>query len=111
MLTAPLWFRAPFQLLRVFIKEELRDRVHVLRPSPGSRLASLSNPDPAVAKRDHFAWLNAAITETAPFVTTNSNEVNTSISIIYLLSILCLLCHLQYFIYVLVIIPCHQLLR
>ncbi|VDO03698.1 unnamed protein product [Rodentolepis nana] len=75
VLTAPLWFRAPFQLLRVFIKEELRDRVHVMRPSPGSRLASLSNPDPAVAKRDHFAWLNAAITETAPFATTNPSEL------------------------------------
>nr|CDS27239.2 protein tyrosine phosphatase n9 [Hymenolepis microstoma] len=75
VLTAPLWFRAPFQLLRVFIKEELRDRVHVMRPSPGSRLASLSNPDPAVARRDHFAWLNAAITETAPFATTNPSEL------------------------------------
>ncbi|KAM7537116.1 hypothetical protein Aperf_G00000070772 [Anoplocephala perfoliata] len=78
VLTAPLWFRAPFQLLRVFIKEELRDRVHVLRPSPGSRLASLSNPDPIVAQKDHFAWLHAALSETPPFTTTNPNELFNS---------------------------------
>ncbi|VDK21611.1 unnamed protein product [Taenia asiatica] len=65
VLTAPFWFRASFQLLRVFIKEELRDRVHVLRPSPGSRLASLSNPDPVVAQKAHFTWLLTALSETA----------------------------------------------
>ncbi|KAL7065268.1 hypothetical protein AAHC03_05356 [Spirometra sp. Aus1] len=64
ILTAPLWFRAPFQILRVFIREELRDRVHVVRPSPGSRLASLSNPDPLLAQREHYAWLTTALTET-----------------------------------------------
>ncbi|KAH9282931.1 Tyrosine-protein phosphatase non-receptor type 9 [Echinococcus granulosus] len=64
VLTAPFWFRASFHLLRVFIKEELRDRVHVLRPLPGSRLASLSNPDPAVAQKAHYAWLLTALSET-----------------------------------------------
>ncbi|VDM24814.1 unnamed protein product [Hydatigera taeniaeformis] len=64
ILTAPFWFRAPFHLVRVFIKEELRDRVHVLRPLPGSRLASLSNPDPAVAQKAHFSWLLSALSET-----------------------------------------------
>ncbi|VDD75864.1 unnamed protein product [Mesocestoides corti] len=75
VLTAPLWFRAPFHLLRVFIKEELRDRVHVLRPSPGSRLASLSNPDPATAQREHFTWLSTALTETL-----NPNEMSSTTS-------------------------------
>lgn len=64
VLTAPFWFRASFQLLRVFIKEELRDRVHVLRPSPGSRLASLSNPDPVAAKEAHYSWLLTALSDT-----------------------------------------------
>jgi len=25
--TAPMWFRAPFKILRLFVKEKLRDRV------------------------------------------------------------------------------------
>ena len=74
ILTAPLWFRAPFHLLRVFINDELRDRVHVLRPSPGSRLASLSNPDPLNAQKEHFAWILTALSESNP------NEVCHSLS-------------------------------
>jgi len=27
IVTAPMWFRAPFKILRLFVKEKLRDRV------------------------------------------------------------------------------------
>jgi len=28
IVTAPMWFRAPFKILRLFVKEKLRDRVN-----------------------------------------------------------------------------------
>jgi hypothetical protein len=28
--TAPLWFKAPFKILRLFVREKLRDRVYTV---------------------------------------------------------------------------------
>lgn len=30
IVTAPLWFKAPFRILRLFVREKLRDRVHII---------------------------------------------------------------------------------
>jgi tyrosine-protein phosphatase non-receptor type 9 len=30
IVTAPLWFKAPFKILRLFVREKLRDRVHTI---------------------------------------------------------------------------------
>ncbi|VDP36506.1 unnamed protein product [Schistosoma margrebowiei] len=54
ILTAPLWFRAPFLLMRVFIRELFQDCVYVLRPSPGTKLEALSHPDPIILKLGAF---------------------------------------------------------
>ncbi|TGZ74720.1 hypothetical protein CRM22_000793 [Opisthorchis felineus] len=64
ILTAPLWFRASFRMMRVFIRDQLRDNVNVLRPSPGTKLDALSHPDFIALKRDHHAWLHTALIRT-----------------------------------------------
>ncbi|CAH8494477.1 unnamed protein product [Schistosoma turkestanicum] len=69
ILTAPLWFRAPFLLMRVFIRELFQDCVYVLRPSPGTKLEALSHPDPIALKRDHYAWLQTALLRTGWLLT------------------------------------------
>ncbi|CAH8522626.1 unnamed protein product [Schistosoma intercalatum] len=69
ILTAPLWFRAPFLLMRVFIRELFQDCVYVLRPSPGTKLEALSHPDPIILKRDHYAWLQTALSRTGWLLT------------------------------------------
>ena len=30
IVTAPLWFKAPFKVLRLFVREKLRDRVYTV---------------------------------------------------------------------------------
>ena len=30
IVTAPLWFKAPFKILRLFVREKLRDRVYTV---------------------------------------------------------------------------------
>lgn len=30
IVTAPLWFKAPFKILRLFVREKLRDRVFTI---------------------------------------------------------------------------------
>ncbi|TPP59720.1 Protein tyrosine phosphatase n9 [Fasciola gigantica] len=64
ILTAPLWFRASFRMLRGFIQDQLRDKVNVLRPSPGTKLDALSHPDFVTLRRDHYAWLQTALVRT-----------------------------------------------
>ena len=32
IVTAPLWFKAPFKILRLFVREKLRDRVMGFKP-------------------------------------------------------------------------------
>ncbi|VDP86081.1 unnamed protein product [Echinostoma caproni] len=64
ILTAPLWFRASFRMLRGFIRDQLRDKVNVLRPSPGTKLDALSHPDFVALRRDHYAWLQTALVRT-----------------------------------------------
>ncbi|CAH8536498.1 unnamed protein product [Heterobilharzia americana] len=85
ILTAPLWFRAPFLLMRVFIRELFQDCVYVLRPSPGTKLEALSHPDPITLKRDHYAWLQTALLRTGWLMTEaeqatlpNSHRVQTA---------------------------------
>ncbi|XP_045132303.1 tyrosine-protein phosphatase non-receptor type 9-like isoform X5 [Portunus trituberculatus] len=60
IVTAPLWFRAPFKVLRLFVREKLRDRVYTVS------LPELSNHIPVKCMpvelggnltTDHKAWL------------------------------------------------------
>lgn len=60
IVTAPLWFKAPFKILRLFVREKLRERVftvsipqlslHIPRDSLPTRLGGL-------LEVDHAAWL------------------------------------------------------
>ncbi|TNN16413.1 Tyrosine-protein phosphatase non-receptor type 9 [Schistosoma japonicum] len=79
ILTAPLWFRAPFLLMRVFIRELFQDCVYVLRPSPGTKLEALSHPDPVTLKRDHYAWLQTALSRTGWLLTEAEQVCNIPI--------------------------------
>ena len=43
IVTAPLWFKAPFKVLRLFVREKLRDRVFTVsipqvRPDPDNAI-------------------------------------------------------------------------
>ncbi|CAL8087935.1 unnamed protein product [Calicophoron daubneyi] len=74
ILTAPLWFRASFRMMRGFIRDQLRDNVNVLRPSPGTKLDALSHPDPVTLKHDHCAWLQTALIRTG-WVSNDSEQL------------------------------------
>jgi len=60
IVTAPLWFKAPFKVLRLFVREKLRDRVYtvsipqlVLHVPPVSLPKELGGTD----MHDHASWL------------------------------------------------------
>lgn len=60
IVTAPLWFKAPFRILRLFVREKLRERVHtVSAPQLGSHVprASLPKQLGGLHEPDHNAWL------------------------------------------------------
>ncbi|XP_046966486.1 tyrosine-protein phosphatase non-receptor type 9-like isoform X1 [Vanessa cardui] len=60
IVTAPLWFKAPFRILRLFVREKLRERVHtVSAPQLGVHVprASLPRQLGGHLEPDHSAWL------------------------------------------------------
>ncbi|XP_050667267.1 tyrosine-protein phosphatase non-receptor type 9-like [Leptidea sinapis] len=60
IVTAPLWFKAPFRILRLFVREKLRERVHtVSAPQLGLHVprASLPKQLGGQLEPDHAAWL------------------------------------------------------
>ncbi|XP_028174918.1 tyrosine-protein phosphatase non-receptor type 9 isoform X4 [Ostrinia furnacalis] len=60
IVTAPLWFKAPFRILRLFVREKLRERVHtVSAPQLGVHVprASLPRQLGGQLEPDHAAWL------------------------------------------------------
>ncbi|CAG4935242.1 unnamed protein product [Colias eurytheme] len=60
IVTAPLWFKAPFRILRLFVREKLRERVHtVSAPQLGVHVprASLPKQLGGQLEPDHAAWL------------------------------------------------------
>ncbi|KAF5399890.1 Tyrosine-protein phosphatase non-receptor type 9, partial [Paragonimus heterotremus] len=75
ILTAPLWFRASFRVMRGFIRDQLRDCVSVLRPSPGSKLDALSHPDLVTLRHDHHAWLQTALIRTGWLLSDSESSV------------------------------------
>ncbi|KAL0870595.1 hypothetical protein ABMA27_005557 [Loxostege sticticalis] len=61
IVTAPLWFKAPFRILRLFVREKLRERVHtVSAPQLGVHVprASLPRQLGGQLEPDHAAWLD-----------------------------------------------------
>lgn len=61
IVSAPLWFKAPFKILRLFVREKLRDRVFMVNLSQlPTHISSSSLPTELGGnlKHDHSAWLN-----------------------------------------------------
>lgn len=61
IVTAPLWFKAPFRILRLFVREKLRDRVFMInipQLSDHIPLSSLPIELGGQLAVDHLAWLN-----------------------------------------------------
>nr|XP_049702360.1 tyrosine-protein phosphatase non-receptor type 9-like isoform X2 [Helicoverpa armigera] len=60
IVTAPLWFKAPFRILRLFVREKLRERVHTVNaPQLGLHVPRSSLPKQLGGQHepDHAAWL------------------------------------------------------
>ncbi|KAJ8718573.1 hypothetical protein PYW08_002810 [Mythimna loreyi] len=60
IVTAPLWFKAPFRILRLFVREKLRERVHTVNaPQLGLHVPRSSLPKQlgGLLEPDHAAWL------------------------------------------------------
>lgn len=60
IVTAPLWFKAPFKILRLFVREKLRDRVYTVNISQLSShipVNSLPKDLGGSLETDHRAWL------------------------------------------------------
>lgn len=62
IVTAPLWFKAPFKILRLFVREKLRDRVYTVSASQ----LSLHVPRQSLPRHlggprdiDHSTWLGS----------------------------------------------------
>lgn len=65
---APLWFKAPFKILRLFVREKLRDRVFMVGVSQISHhipLSSLPVELGGSVKHDHQKWLQYCASRTA----------------------------------------------
>lgn len=59
IVTAPLWFKAPFRILRLFVREKLRERVHtVSAPQLGAHVPRTSLPKQlgGQLEPDHAVW-------------------------------------------------------
>lgn len=59
IVTAPLWFNAPFQFLRLFVREKLRERVHTVNaPQLSLHIPHASLPKQLGGEHilDHIAW-------------------------------------------------------
>ncbi|XP_075979283.1 protein tyrosine phosphatase Meg2 isoform X1 [Anticarsia gemmatalis] len=60
IVTAPLWFKAPFRILRLFVREKLRERVHTVNaPQLGLHVPRASLPKQLGGQHepDHASWL------------------------------------------------------
>lgn len=60
IVAAPLWFKAPFRILQLFLREKLRDRVHIINQSSlVHHLPIEAIPDElgGMLKLDHQTWL------------------------------------------------------
>ena len=65
IVTAPLWFKAPFKILCLFVREKLRDRVYMVNQShlPAHiPLSSLPTELGGEIKIDHRSWLDYYLT-------------------------------------------------
>ena len=65
---APLWFKAPFKILRLFVREKLRDRVFMVGVSQISHhipLSALPVELGGSIKHDHQKWLQFCASKTA----------------------------------------------
>lgn len=59
IVTAPLWFKAPFKILRLFVREKLRERVFTVSvPQLSLHIPRDSLPDSlgGTHKIDHSTW-------------------------------------------------------
>lgn len=54
IVTAPLWFKAPFKILKVFVRQKLRDRVYTVSLPQVQFTFSYAN-------NHHFHWLSRKI--------------------------------------------------
>lgn len=60
IVTAPLWFKAPFRILQLFVREKLRDRVHMINSSQlPLHVGKECLPEElgGTLKVDHAVWL------------------------------------------------------
>lgn len=72
-MTAPLWFKAPFKILRLFVREKLRERVYtvsVAQLSTHIPRASLPARLGGALTLDHDAWLAHCLAS----MTSNRND-------------------------------------
>ncbi|ODN03539.1 Tyrosine-protein phosphatase non-receptor type 9 [Orchesella cincta] len=101
IVTAPLWFRAPFRILRLFVREKLRDRVFTVSlPQLAVHIPNHSLPRSLGGQLqvNHIAWLDrcrdilsssdiwSIITDEPVQVQSKSVRVSKNVSIISVLS-------------------------
>lgn len=77
IVTAPLWFKAPFKILRLFVREKLRDRVYTV----SARQLSLHVPALSLPRHlggpqeiDHSTWLGHCYDQQQRVQMTNREE-------------------------------------
>lgn len=77
IVTAPLWFKAPFKILRLFVREKLRDRVYTVSASQ----LSLHIPRRSLPRHlggpnniDHSTWLSHCYDQQQRIQMTNREE-------------------------------------
>jgi hypothetical protein len=66
IITPPIWFKAPFKILRLFVREKLRDRVHMLSQSQLRKhlpLSCLPIELGGQLKLEHEKWIDHCLTQ------------------------------------------------
>ncbi|XP_052361824.1 tyrosine-protein phosphatase non-receptor type 9 [Oncorhynchus keta] len=70
IVSSPLWFRAPFAVLRLFVREKLRERVCTVKAHELSNyipVSSLPEHLDGTSRYSHVAWIQSCVnTHTAP---------------------------------------------
>ncbi|XP_043915076.1 tyrosine-protein phosphatase non-receptor type 9-like [Protopterus annectens] len=67
IVSSPLWFRAPFAVLRLFVREKLRERVCTVRANElvnHISMESLPEHLGGTSKISHIAWIQACVNST-----------------------------------------------
>ncbi|XP_030643834.1 tyrosine-protein phosphatase non-receptor type 9 [Chanos chanos] len=81
IVSSPLWFRAPFAVLRLFVREKLRERVCTVKAHELANfipVTSLPEHLGGSSQYSHVAWIQSCVNSAQPHLHNGSSTPNTT---------------------------------